>query len=182
VNKPECNNKDCSQCETCIYDEPIDEHFNKINMNNNDCCNDCPYMSKTYPFPMEDLFHAYCNKLKINGKNVARALAFNANGDATIKKPSWCPLKCFSRKTFSQLSYMEKYNELERLPPQLEWEQIEVGKKYIIPSFLGRKRMIIQAKFKSDFVIVGDSLTGAYHENIFRDSLEARFITEYKKY
>jgi hypothetical protein len=104
-----------------------------------------------------------------------------------IKKPIWCPKLKEKDKKERTLTYTEKRNKLKELPSQMDWSQFSPGKKYVIPSILGRKRRILLLKYKTDYTLVfndvnEDDTISDVITNIFKTDVDANFIVEYKNF
>ena len=194
-----CIGKDCSMCETCIYDEPLENLYSKKteDLSPGNSCNYCGYLIKQYNGANDTIFNACCSKSVIETENARRprTIDFRLTDVMLIKKPFWCPklkeetrgTESFNASNKERLTYNEKKDKLKSLPPQLNWNQLTVGKKYVVPSILGRKRKLLTLIAKTDFTLVfkdikpngqiSDEIT-----NIFKSDIETNFIVEYKNF
>lgn len=194
-----CEGKNCINCETCIYDKPLDFNIkeNKKLMPD-EICNYCGYLIKQYKGHNDTIFNACCSKTRIESSNYSRprTIDFRLTETSDIKRPDWCPK--IAQKTITDgaskitraseyNSYTAKRDKLKSLPNHLDWVDIKVGRIYIVPSILGRKRKIVQPTFKSEFCLVcndvaedGKILNSV--TNIFKTDIDVNFIVERKKF
>ena len=192
-----CYGKDCMECETCIFDRPLEEAPKEHKtLRADETCNYCGYLIKQYgDRGGEKRFNACCSKERIEGSRYSRprTIDFNLTDLMDIEKPEWCPKLKENVKPSGEtplavsLTYTEKRDRLKALPPHLDWSQIEVGKKYVIPSILGRRRKILQSKYKTEFTLVcnevkEDGTLSSDIINIFKTDIDTNFIVEYKNF
>ena len=189
-----CLGKNCLQCETCIYDKPLDDVVKPKKKKSECVCNYCGYLIKQFRDKGDKIFNACCSKAKIEAPNYSRprTIDFRLTDDMDIETPGWCPkfkeAKMASSESKSTgLTYSERRDRLKALPPHLDWNQIEVNKMYVVPSILGRKRKILFAKFKTTYTLVCNDVdeNGNVTDiitNIFKTDIDSNFIVEYKKF
>lgn len=187
-----CLGKDCMQCETCIFDKPLEEVTKKLRPD--ETCNYCGYLIKQFKDRHDVIFNACCSKAKIETPTCTRprTIDFRLTENSDIEKPAWCP-KLTEEKEKSKkdgghdMTYAEKRDRLKALPPQLDWSQLTPGKKYVIPSILKRKRKILYLKYKTEFTLVFNDIKedGTITNdiiNIFKTDIDTNFIVEYKNF
>ena len=197
-----CLGKDCMQCETCIYDRPLEDVLPKpkehktVPPNRN--CNYCGYLIKQFKDRGDTIFNACCSKVRIEASTYSRprTIDFRLKEGDDIETPHWCPkLKEATRlssepkhvSSDTNITYTERRNRLKALPPHLDWNQITPGKTYLIPSILGRKRKLLIVKYKTEFTLVCNEIldngnTADFITNIFKTDIDTNFIVEYKKF
>jgi hypothetical protein len=188
-NKHLCEGKDCSACVTCVFDEPLKDDYKDITLKADKTCNYCGYLIKQYRAHGSEFFNACCSKERIEFSEYSRprTIEFRLVEGDNIKKPIWCPKLKEKGKEERTLTYTEKRNKLKELPSQMDWSQFSPGKKYVIPSILGRKRRILLLKYKTDYTLVfndvnEDDTVSDVITNIFKTDVETNFIVEYKKF
>ena len=186
-NKHICEGKDCTTCETCIFDEPLKDGHEKPTLSADKTCNYCGYLMKQYKEHGSKIFNACCGKerIKFSDYSRPRTIEFRLVEGDDIKKPIWCPK--FKEEKKETLTYTEKRDRLKKLPPQMDWSQFTPGKKYVIPSILGKKRKILFLRYKTDFTLVFNDIKddGAVSDiitNIFKTDTEVNFIVELKNF
>jgi hypothetical protein len=198
-----CEGKDCMNCETCIFDVPLDDKLNPIEakpLRADETCNFCGYLIKQYRDRGDTIFNACCGMCRIDSSTYSRprTIDFRLKETDDIKKPEWCPKlkgatgiivngtetpsEAKERKTYTQ-----RKQELEALPNHLDWEDIRVGKVYVIPSILGKKRKIVMPTFKSDYTLTcyevePNGNVTSHMTNIFKADIDVNFMIERKKF
>lgn len=198
-----CEGKDCMMCETCIFDVPLDEDLNPIEqkvLKAEDTCNFCGYLIKQYRDRGDTIFNACCGMSRIDMSTYSRprTIEFRKKETDDIEKPSWCPklngatgivVNCSHSDTTGKekLTYIQKKNKLKSLPNHIDWSEIEVGKTYVVPSILGKKRKIVMPTCKTEFTLTcynveeNGKITNDV-TNIFKTDIDVNFIIERKKF
>ena len=196
--------KNCTMCETCIYDMPIEDVVSPTRpmvLRADETCNYCGYLIKESIGGHNDkYFNACCGKSLIKTTNCSRprTIDFRLTEGMDIEKPDWCPKSKGSESEYvvqsketsapqAYLSYSERRSRLTKLPPHLDWNQITVGNTYVVPSILGRERKVLFLKFKSDYCLVcnkvqEDGTVTNEAINIFKSDIDTNFIVEYKNF
>lgn len=93
-----CGRKDCSQCETCVFDEDLflekEEKNNKEKMANR-LCNLCVNLARSYENRENGRFDVACKVVTFEalGEKRPRRIDFNVSQTQDIVSPNWCPLK-----------------------------------------------------------------------------------------
>lgn len=197
-----CEGKNCIDCETCIYDKPIESGLPEKKLMPDEVCNYCGYLIKQYKDHNDTIFNACCSKCRIETANYARprTIDFRLNETNDIKRPEWCPKKAqdLIRDSVSHTppivtradeynSYTAKRNKLKELPNHLDWGDICIGKIYIVPPILGRKRKIIKPTFKSEYCLTSkdvgeDGKVLNSITNIYKTDIDVNFIVELKNF
>lgn len=125
-------------------------------------------------------FNAACGMVKegVNGKRFSRLIAKHKGCMLKIETPSWCPLlpknKGMYRKVqvssgdetanenkqtdmeptkISKMSYQEKRDYLLSKDSYITWDEIEEGKKYVMPHWDYSKTKVILVDTKLDSLI-----------------------------
>ena len=133
-------------------------------------CKDCPHMEKMFLTEDHLGFNAACGIVKedCNGRKLSRLIAKNKGAMLTIEVPSWCPLSpknkgmykkievtsneapppstkkvSMTASKISNMSYQQKGDYLLSKNPYVSWEEIEVGKKYVMPHWDYSKTKVI---------------------------------------
>lgn len=198
-----CEGKDCMMCETCIFDVPLDDKLNPIEtrpLRADEICNFCGYLIKQYRDRGDTIFNACCGMCRVEASNYSRprTIDFRLKATDDIKKPEWCPKLHGATGiiatgteppsvTKEKMTYTERKQKLQSLPNHLDWEDIRIGKVYVIPSILGKKRKIVMPTFKSDYTLtcyeveVNGSVT-SHITNIFKSDIDVNFMIERKKF
>lgn len=205
-----CSGKDCKDCETCIFDKDL--FIDKVQPNKKEeimnckICNLCTNLEKTFDHSETNRFDASCRAVPYDdawGKTRNRRIGFNLSVAQDIVCPNWCPLNkpsaCMAlpspnqvstsstskiSKHVSLLTYTEKRELMKELPRRIEWNNIEVGKTYVIPKIMSQSRKVVRVSSKTDSICIcheiNESTKSEYSStcNIYPSDLDAVFITE----
>ena len=99
-----CLGKNCTECETCIFDRELfpdnikpNERENKKQSNNmcdNKNCNECVHLVKDTTHCSLDHFDASCKMVfyEAFGEKRPRRIDYNISINQDIARPHWCPL------------------------------------------------------------------------------------------
>ena len=207
INHP-CEGKDCRECNTCKFDEPIPVHEppkpEATKVLPSSLCNYCGYLIKNYRDHGDIKFNACCGRSIIRTEDCTRprTISYRIEEKTLIPIPDWCPKlmdtpnggnahitraeEVKPQKTEYEI-YQEKRSKLERLPNHLDWEDIKEGKIYVIPRIIKQVGKVVRAVCKTEYTLrciaLDDNLkeTSFYH-NVYRADLDANFIVEYHKF
>lgn len=193
-----CFGMSCENCETCKFDEPIEDTNPLLPR-----CNECGFLIKKYMAGGTIAYNATCSKHMIvtDGVERERVIQRNVSGkNATIYAPDWCP-KIAERPEFKkpQLAlpppskpatyddYIEKRNKMKDLPITTEWKDIQEGEIYVVPRILRQSRKILLVKEKSDYVLkcleLDENLDSAHRvSNVYSNDIDVQFIVKYHKF
>ena len=206
-----CFGKDCTQCESCIFDEdlfkeePIKENKN---MCNKKLCNECIHLEKNYDHTSFGRFDASCKLVSYSafGKTHSRRIDYNVDITKDIYAPTWCPFNdgkeqlslpaTTSTPTSSSSngnivihsSYNDKREKMKGLKRHLEWCDIKEGGIYVIPKILSQARKIVKVITKTEYSCVCHEIseyTGtefSCNTTFYPSDLDAVFITEKRNF
>lgn len=198
-----CEGKDCLMCDTCIFDVPLDENLNpkeERRLRADETCNFCGYLIKQYKDRGDTIFNACCGMCRIEASTYSRprTIDFRKKETDDIEKPSWCPKLHGATGiiatgtqaptvTTGSSTYAQKRDKLKSLPNHLDWSEIEVGKVYVVPSILGKKRKILMPTYKSDYTLTcydveENGKVTLNVTNIFKTDIDTNFIIERKNF
>lgn len=167
-------------------------------------CSHCPYAKREYVGNSSILFTLSCGKATIKTQTVERSriVAQKVTDYEYVRSPQWCPLGINStedtavkEEATKQLpapiktsySYTEKRDAMKQFPRWLEWDDIKIGERYVIPRIQYAKEKIIEIESKTDYMASGKEIDvygkPTYtHCTIYPHDLEAILMTQLKKY
>jgi hypothetical protein len=90
-----CADKDCKECESCIFDQDLflDNNKNKKNMDNCTSCHLCSNLVKNYTGDDKIRFNACCGRYMVMFNTYSRPRVIKANTGPMLPldPPAWCP-------------------------------------------------------------------------------------------
>lgn len=195
-----CYGKSCNECETCIFDEPIPSHEDKLNIFPR--CNECGYLIKMYTGHGSLCFNAACGKHMIITDNAERGRIIQRNvygKETPVYQPDWCPkllekgqkpvlaLPAKVSNSIAYDDYIEKRNKMMELPSVMNWKDIKDGDICVVPKILRHKRQILLVKEASEYVLkcieLKEDLTPtSTYVNIYSNDIFVKFIVKYHKF
>ncbi len=199
-----CTKTDCSECETCIYDEGYLE--DGVNENNNNMektktytfCSDCPHVIKKLIFTESQYYNYYCGKETnpyAQGMSQQRFIEVSYIPNKVISSPCWCPLKIKAEKErfangeggnivpFSQLGYSERHQRWMMKTPLIKWEDIKEDEIYHIPPMMGEKRKDVVIVFKTAYSAAYKEIgpgASAVQTTFYPSTMFSKFLTKNK--
>jgi hypothetical protein len=202
-----CFGRNCTQCETCRYDEPIPDKppVKVLAQYIAPTCNKCGYLIKKYRDKETLLFNATCGKylIQTGGTDRNRIIAYNVSPHVGIEIPDWCPKIAdkntpkptqLALPTPSQSSasleydqYVKKRKELEALPSVIDWKTIKAGDICVVPRILRQKRRILLVKERTEYVLKCIELDDNFnptstYTNIYSNDIDVKFIVKHHKF
>lgn len=202
-----CYGLDCSECETCIFDEDlfVEKDRKDYSMESNEC-KYCSSLIKNYIGDDKIQFEACCGRSLVdyNSYTKPKTIMAKCGPMLSIITPSWCPKKRGvikesiqyrgeeekeeeKPKAIKDLSYFEKKELLMKLPKHLQWDEIEEGEIYVIPKILSQDRKVVRVVVKSDNLIRYSEIDeygeeGRALTSIFPRDIDTIFITKLLKF
>lgn len=193
-----CHGKSCSDCETCMFDEPIPDR----SLNILPRCTDCGYLIKSYNSKEGiRVYDALCSKHMIVTGSVERARTIQrnvANKDGIVYRPDWCPKVATAdpkpilslpapTKPVTYDDYFEKRNKMKELPPMMDWHTLKAGDMCVVPRILRQKRKVLLIKEKTDYVLKCVELNEKFEPtstftNIYSNDIDVNFIVKLHKF
>lgn len=135
-----------------------------------DTCNKCPHLVKQWTSEDHLGYDAACSKVTeiMNGRSLIKVIRKHVGDMIGINSPAWCPMKCNDKcptedekteevidekpKTLMDMSYQERRDYLGTMKPHLSWDDLKIGKRYIIPkwdTYSSAKEILIVSKYDS---------------------------------
>lgn len=161
----------------------------------NKICNNClKFLTVTKDASTKD---AYCLGEKQNG---TKLIASSIKSGEDVNRPEWCTIGVDEKdvvepKTSSTnlqgMSYMERNKYItQHFQPQIKWDDIQEGMKFVIPPIGFQKVKIIQIAKKNDDYFTykevtkkgSDVYTYSYTISVTKDSAEYALLVPYRKY
>ena len=202
-----CFGKDCTECETCIFDEDLfnREKYIKSKENkmcNRKLCNGCVNLIRDYEHCAPGRFDAACKVVSYSafGRSHPRKIDYNLSPTQDITAPNWCPVKdsatqlLLPSKTTTPstapmyTSYSDRREKMKELKRHIDWDDIKEGNIYVIPKILSQARKIVKVITKTDLSCICHEIseyTGSeysYNTTLYPSDLDAVFITEKREF
>lgn len=194
----QCDMQSCYMCDSCIFDEELNNIKNiKNNMNNKGItkryyCNDCEFLKKLSVSATNTIYNNLYCKNHEQGKT-DKLIDVSVSETRMTSTPKWCAIN----KDFSNTLHEE--NEVDKIDLQgdtklhkrgsktfysldsrLKWEDIQIGKVYHIPPYNHNKRKDIIITTKTEYSATYKVFGSDSSSTLWKNTLETKLLVPHK--